>query len=79
MDTPDLDMALLGKVCAPRTELVNYLSDKYEERQLSWHLISEKRIAELFHNELTGSYSILITWADGHSCLAEAGNVGAGI
>ena len=74
----DVDYQLLGKPCASRAELVGYLGEKYEERQHSWHLINPKRLAELFTNYWSGTYSILITWPDGHSCLGGAGKIGEG-
>jgi hypothetical protein len=64
--------AVAQMVCAPRTEIVNRLTKKYEEKQIAMGLDSEARLIEIFISN-SGSFTILISYVNGLSCVAMAG------
>ena len=61
--------------CAQREELVRNLADKYNEQQTAVGLESsggKYRIVEVFASA-TGSFTILLSYPDGVSCVVSSG------
>ena len=58
--------------CRPRQEVVQVLEDTYEESRRAYALIDPTQMLELFAAE-SGSWTALVTRADGVSCLVASG------
>jgi hypothetical protein len=58
--------------CASRAELVQSLSDKYEESPTAVGQIDGTAVIEVFVSD-KGSWTILATGTDGRSCVVSAG------
>lgn len=59
--------------CAPRDMLVGRLAERYSERQQSIGLAGNDIMLEVFASEDSGTWTILMTRADGTSCLVASG------
>ena len=59
--------------CAERTSIVESLAAKYGETRQAIGLASASQIVEIFASEETGSWTIIVTRADGMTCLIAAG------
>ncbi len=59
--------------CAPREGLVERLDDKFNEVLTARGLQNETTLIEVFTSEKSGSYTILISRADGISCIVSSG------
>ena len=71
-------MAILGPPawamnCAPREGLVKRLDTTYAETLSARGLQNENTLIEVFTSEKTGSYTILLSRADGISCIVSSG------
>lgn len=67
--------AALGQgLCAARKALVAELSEKYGEAPRALGLQQGRGVVELFANEASGSWTILVTSPEGISCLLAAGD-----
>ena len=62
-----------GTNCASRDQLVQRLTVKYGETRRSIGLVRDSGFLEIFASAATGSWSILLTHADGQTCLIAAG------
>lgn len=60
-------------VCGTRTDVVKKLAAKFGELQQGAGLINKNRVLELWLSEETGSWTILMTRADGKTCIMAAG------
>ena len=58
--------------CAPRANVVERLADRYGETQVATGLDDDGRLIEVFASG-TGSFTILISYPNGLSCVAAAG------
>ncbi len=61
------------KVCGPRAGIVAQLAEKYGEVSHGAGLRSTTQVLELWSSKKTGSWSVLITDANGVSCVMAAG------
>lgn len=61
-------------ICGTRADVVEKLSGKFGELQQGAGLVNKNRILELWRSEKTGSWTILMTRADGKTCILAAGN-----
>ena len=59
--------------CAPRTAIVERLASKYGESRQSIGLGTNNGVVEVFASSETGTWTILVTRANGISCLIAAG------
>ncbi|MFC3117874.1 hypothetical protein [Jhaorihella thermophila] len=59
--------------CAPRAQVVERLAAAYGEVPHSIGLTAQGVVVELFASELTGTWTITATRADGRTCLVASG------
>ena len=59
-------------VCGERVEIVNRLTDGYEEQQTSAGIARNGSLVEIFSSE-TGSWTIIFTVPGGQTCLMAVG------
>ncbi len=59
--------------CAARDKVVDRLSGKYGEAFSGGGLRNEESIYEVWHSEEKGTWTILMTRADGISCIMASG------
>jgi hypothetical protein len=64
--------AAAQNICAPRTDLVKRLWDRWQEAQVSLAMINDGRLLEIFASE-AGSWTAIISDPNGRSCVASAG------
>ncbi|WP_109465244.1 hypothetical protein [Albibacillus kandeliae] len=60
--------------CAPRTLLVERLSDAFGENQIALGLQSPTVMVELWGSEQSGTFTILLTRPDSISCVVSSGS-----
>jgi len=60
-------------VCAPRAELVEKLTARYGEARQGMGMRGGESIMELWASDTTGSWSVIMTYTDGRSCIVAAG------
>ncbi|WP_428672210.1 hypothetical protein [Roseibium sp.] len=60
-------------VCADRGDLVNNLTNRYGEAFAGGGLQSEEQIVEVWFSEEKGTWTVLMTRADGKSCIMASG------
>ncbi len=63
-----------GPICAARGEVLETLTGQYGESPRSMGLVPPNRVVELFASEQTGTWTIIVTNAEGISCLMAAGH-----
>jgi hypothetical protein len=61
--------------CADRTQVVSRLEERYGETLQSMGLHQNNSVLEVFASEETGTWTILVTRADGVTCLIAAGQM----
>lgn len=62
------------QACPPREEVIDLLEGKYGEQAIGRGLsLDGKGLAELFVNEETGTWSIVVTDTNGRSCIVGGG------
>lgn len=59
--------------CGDRTEMLQHLADKYQERPASIGLSNNGGVIEVLTAPASGSWTILITMPNGVTCLIAAG------
>ncbi len=59
--------------CADRNKIVDQLETKYKESHKASGLESDTKMVEIWTSEKSGTWTILITQADGQTCIAAAG------
>jgi hypothetical protein len=60
-------------ICGARAQVVGTLTARYGEQVRSMGLAPQNRIVEVYVSEETGSWTIVVTSADGTSCLMASG------
>lgn len=60
-------------ICADRDRVVSQLRTRYGESVRSVGLAPQNRIVEVFASDETGSWTIIVTSADGTTCLMASG------
>ncbi len=63
-----------AKTCGPRDSLVTQLSEKYQETRSGAGLSSPTQVVEFWTSPTTGSFSILVTYPNGTTCILATGN-----
>ena len=64
--------ALAANTCTDRETLEGFLADKYKEEPIAMGLIDSSGVMEVYLSE-SGSWTIVITSANGLSCVIAAG------
>ena len=64
---------LAGMACGDRASVVERLSEKYGESQVAAEMIDPLTVGEVWASSETGSWSVLVTSAEGRTCLVKAG------
>lgn len=59
--------------CAARSELTQVLTNKYHESPRGAGLQSSGQMLEIWASPDTGSFTVLVTFADGTSCIVAIG------
>lgn len=59
--------------CAPRDALVERLSGRYDEQRTGAGLQNSRQMLEVWSSSDTGTWTVLITRADGVSCIVATG------
>jgi hypothetical protein len=59
--------------CAPRAALVEKLESAYAETRAGAGLKSDSQLLEIWASAETGTWTVLITRADGSSCIVASG------
>jgi len=66
---------LAQTVCAPRSDLVKYLSEKHSEVPVGYGLMNANdRLLELFASKGGKTWTLLATSPNGESCVVTAGH-----
>ena len=60
--------------CATRAQVTEHLKQKFGETRRSAGLVDSRQILEVWRSDETGSWTILMTRADGVSCIVAAGS-----
>ena len=60
-------------VCADRDDVVQRLWDRWQEAQIAFGLANDGRIIEVFVSSTSQSWTIIISDANGRSCVAGSG------
>ncbi len=66
------------RACAARAQVVERLAERYGETLQSMGMNSNNGLLEVYASEATGTWTILVTSADGTSCLIAAGQMWEG-
>ena len=64
---------LAGMACSDRASVVERQSEKYGESQVAAEMIDPLTVGEVWASSETGSWSVLVTSAEGRTCLVRAG------
>jgi len=59
--------------CGERSKITAFLSGKHKEQQAAIGLSKEGRLLEIWSNKRSGSFTILVTTPNMHSCIVTAG------
>jgi hypothetical protein len=59
--------------CAPRDAIVEKLAQKYSEKLTGGGLQNANTLLEVWTSEKTGSFTVLMTHANGVSCIVASG------
>lgn len=62
-----------GMLCAERDSVVDQLSSRYGEQVHGMGLAPHNRIMEFYVSQETGTWTIIVTMADGTACLMASG------
>ncbi|WP_224813692.1 hypothetical protein [Hasllibacter sp. MH4015] len=73
LSLPQAASAQSGMLCAQRDLVLAQLTDRYGEQRHGMGLAPNNRIVEIYVSEETGSWTIILTNADGTTCLMAAG------
>lgn len=79
--TPTVTMATEQNRCAPREMITERLASKYKEEQGGYGIISfkaedgteQERVIEQWVSATTGTFTFIMTNAEGISCIVSAG------
>ncbi|SIS83621.1 hypothetical protein SAMN05421759_104177 [Roseivivax lentus] len=61
------------KACAPRDVIIEKLAKRYGEAPQSVGLAANNQVIEVFASDENGTWTVLMTRADGISCLLASG------
>lgn len=61
-------------ICGTRDHVVGQITGRHGERARSIGLAPRNRIVEVFASDETGTWTIIVTTADGRSCLMASGD-----
>ena len=64
---------LHAATCGPRDGVVERLQTQYEETLKAQGLQNAQALIEIYSSEKTGSYTVLLSRADGISCILSTG------
>ncbi|MGR3468954.1 MAG: hypothetical protein ACU0CI_13860 [Shimia sp.] len=59
--------------CAARATVVDRLADRYGESRRSMGVAANRQLVEVYANDDTGSWSIVVTTPQGQACLVASG------
>ena len=62
-----------SSACMPRAALVQNLETKYGERLTGGGLKSAMQVVEVWSSDESGSFTVIVTRADGLACIIAAG------
>ena len=62
-----------GVTCAPRAQMIRQLEKKFGETKHGVGLVSAQQAFELWSSDRTGSWTMLVSRADGMSCIVASG------
>ena len=65
--------AVAQTACGDRDKIVGQLQAKYQESHRASGLETDTKMVEIWTSEASGSWTILITQANGQTCVAAAG------
>lgn len=65
--------AQTGGICGDRESVVQMLADRYGEARQSMGLQHDGIILEMFANVETGTWTVLLTYSSGMTCLVATG------
>lgn len=65
--------AAAEEACAERGQIVDQLKSKYAESHRASGLETDTQMVEIWTSKSSGTWTILVTRADGISCIAAAG------
>lgn len=65
--------AVAQTACGERDKIVGQLQAKYKETHRASGLESDTKMVEIWTSEASGTWTILITQANGQTCVAAAG------
>ncbi len=60
--------------CTTRAEVLSHLSKKYQEAPVAMGLANNGGVIEVLTSRAGGSWTIIITMPNGHSCMVAAGD-----
>lgn len=60
--------------CGPRDQMVSHLTEKYQETRRGAGLSSATRVVEFWSSAQTGSFTLLLSYPNGMTCLLATGN-----
>ncbi len=67
-------VSFANEVCGTRDRIVATLAGSYGEVRSGLGVQGQRSVIELWTSEETGSWTILMTWPDGMSCVLASGN-----
>lgn len=59
--------------CTDHERLVEWLSQKYNENRVSYGLINQSTLLEIWASESSRTWTVLITSSNGRACLVSSG------
>ena len=65
--------AMAQTACGTRDKIVGQLKNKYSETHIASGLETDTKMVEIWTSEVSGTWTILITQANGVTCIAAAG------
>ena len=71
--SPSGAMAQMAPLCADRATVTQGLAENYGEQALGGGIADNQQLVEVFTNVATGSWTVLVSRADGVSCLIASG------
>ena len=61
------------EACGERSAIIDQLQGKYQENHVASGLESDSKMVEIWTSQASGTWTILVTQANGISCIAAAG------
>lgn len=66
-------LAQAQTLCLPRDAMIAALAHDFNERLSGMGIVSETRVIELWQADGTGSFTVIVTYANGISCVLGSG------